>query len=389
MAFSEAQIKAIGSEILYEFGETFNEILDRQLKKTQGEDWFEKSFKTKSKNRDEALKRSGRRDPYTLIHQVTTEKNAIFRAALGREFKLGDLNYLQNQLEKITKARNKWSHPDEVFSQEDLLQLVKPIHRVLGNRNYALGQRCEELIRNLEEQKNGSLSHFSRAFGPEFKSIERTNSLLRQELMRYRETSLESYLWNRSSKLEKSTLTKAELEELIDNFENLLVAREHDQIEKEHVRRDKEFSEKLYKWMLEFALLIRLFDEDAFGVTLQSNEVSGLIGSHFSPLKESEISDLVNVSLNQLLPLPEELKVLRSELGPENCTCYWCELGARYQILPGTLSPDLFSISIINFFHFVTDESVLELLEKLSDEWIKSNNLREDFMDWIFTLPSS
>ena len=389
MTFSEPQIKAIGSEILYELGETFNEILDRQLKKTQGEDWFEKSFKTKSKNREEALRRSGRKDPHTLLHQITTEKNAIFRAALGKEFKLGDLKYLQSQLEQITKARNKWSHPDGIFSQEDLLQLVKPIHRVLGNRNYALGQRCEELIKDLTEKRSGSLSHFSRAFGSEFKSIERTNFLLRQELMRYRESSIEKYFSQRTIKLGKADLSKAELQELFDDFENLLVAQEQERLEKDHVRRDKQFSEKLYRWTLEFALLMRLFDEDAFMVSLQSGEASSGIGSHFSPLKKSEISDMVMASLNELLPIAEELKILRSELGPENCVCYWCELGGKYQIQPGRMDADLFSLAVMHYFQSVTDQGLLELIDNLSDEWFKSNNLGEDFMDWLFSLPSS
>jgi hypothetical protein len=388
MELSEAQIKAIGSEILYELGETFNEILDRQLRKTQGEDWFEKSFKTKSKNRQEALRRSGRKDPHTLLHQVTTERNAIFRAALGKEFKLGDLKYLQGQLEQITKARNKWSHPDGIFSQQDLLELVKPIHRVLGNRNYALGQRCEDLIRSLEEQKIGSLSHFSRAFGAEFKTIERSNYLLRQELMRYRDSSIERYSSQRATSLEKATLSHAELEELLDDFENLLVTQEREQLEKDHVRRDREFSAKLDRWLLEYSLLMRLFDEDAFGVSLQSGEASGVVGPHFSPLKESEIFDLMTVSLNQLLPIAEELTALRSELGPGNCVCYWCELGEKYQLLPGSLNPDLFSGAVMQFFYSVTDPNVLDLIDNFTNEWIKSNNLRDDFMDWIFSLPS-
>jgi hypothetical protein len=389
MAFSEAQIKAIGSEILYEFGETFNEILDRQLRETQGEDWFEKSFKTKSKNRDEALRRSGKMDPYTLIHQVTTEKNAIFRAALGREFKLGDLNYLQDQLEKITIARNKWSHPDEVFSQKDLLQLVKPIHRVLGNRSYALGQKCEELIISLEEQTIGSLSHFSRAFGNEFKSIERSNYLLRQELNRYRESSIEKYYSQRTSKLDKARLSKAELEQLLEDSENFLVAQEHERLEIDHVRRSEHFSEKLGRWTLELALLTRLLDEDAFGVALQAGEASSLVRSQFSPLKESEISDLVTALLNELLPMADELKVLRSELGPENCVCFFCELCGKYEILPGTVILYSFTGVIVNHFISVTNQEVLDLVENLMVEWMKSNDLSEDFMDWLFTLPSS
>jgi hypothetical protein len=292
-------------------------------------------------------------------------------------------------LERITKARNKWSHPDEVFSQEDLLQLVKPIHRVLGNRNYALGQKCEELIRSLEEQRNGSLSHFSRAFGHEFKSIERSNQLLRQELNRYRESSIEKYYSERTSKLEKTHLTKAELEELYDDFENFLVAQEQERLEKDHARRSQHFSEKLGRWTLEFALLMRLFDEDAFLASLQSGETSSVVGSDFSPLKESEISDLVFSTLNELLPMAEELKALRAELGPENCVCFFCELCGKYQILPGTVSPDLFSGAIMQYLYFVTDQGVAELMDKLSDEWIKSNDLPDDFMDWLLTLPSS
>jgi len=388
MAFSEDQIKAIGSEILYELGETFNEILDRQLKKTQGEDWFEKSFKTKSKNRQEALRRSGRKDPHTLLHQITTEKNAHYRAALGKEFKLGDLKYLQGQLEQITKARNKWSHPDGIFSEEDLLKLIKPIYRVLGNRHYALGERCEELIRSLEEKRGGSLSYFSRAFGPEFKSIERSNYLLRQELMQYRESSIEKNFSRRTSEIQDLELSKAELVELIDDYENLLVAQEQKRLEKEHNWRDRYFGKKLERWMAEFFLLVRLFDEDAFLVSLQSGDASSVIGPHFSPLKKSEISDTLTWSLNELLPLAEELTVLRSELGPENCVCYWCELAGKYQILPGTMGGETFDLALFAYFYSVTDQNVLELIDNLTAEWIKANNLREDFMEWILSIPS-
>ena len=388
MAFSEAQIKAIGSEILYELGETFNEILDRQLKKTQGEDWFEKSFKTKSKNREEALRRSGRKDPHTLLHQITTEGNAIYRAALGKEFKLGDLKYLQGQLKQITKARNKWSHPDGIFSQEDLLKLIKPIYRVLGNRDYALGEKCEELIKSLEEERSGSLSHFSRAFGSEFKSLERSNYLLRQELMRYHDSSIEKYFSLRTNEVKNSELSKADLVERIDDYENLLVAQEQKRLEKDHNWRDKYLAKKLERWMVEFFLLLRLFDEDAFGVSLQSGDASSVIGPHFSPLKKSEISDMLTMSLNELLPLAEELTVLRSELGPENCVCYWCELGEKYQLLPGQMGGETFDLALMEYFYFVTDPSVLELTENLTAEWIKANDLREDFMEWIFSMPS-
>lgn len=388
MAFSEAQIKAIGMEILYELGETFNEILDRQLGKTQGEDWFEKSFKTKSKNRKEALRRSGRKDPHTLLHQITTEKNQDYRAALGKEFKLGDLKYLQSQLEQITKARNKWSHPDGIFSQEDLLKLIKPIYRVLGNRDYALGERCEELIKSLEKERSGSLSHFSRAFGAEFKSLERSNYLLRQELMRYHDSSIEKYFSLRTNEVKNSELSKADLVERIDDYENLLVAQEQKRLEKDHNWRDKYLANKLDRWMVGFFLVLRLFDEDAFGVSLQSGDASSVIGPHFSPLKKSEISDMLTMSLNELLPLAEELKALRSELGPENCVCYWCELGGKYQILPGQMGGETFDLALMEYFHFVTDPSVLELTENLMAEWIKANDLREDFFEWIFSIPS-
>ena len=124
-------------------------------------------------------------------------------------------------------------------------------------------------------------------------------------------------------------------------------------------------------------------------VSLQSGEASSGIGSHFSPLKKSEISDMVMASLNELLPIAEELKILRSELGPENCVCYWCELGGKYQIQPGRMDADLFSLAVMHYFQSVTDQGLLELIDNLSDEWFKSNNLGEDFMDWLFSLPSS
>ena len=140
--------------------------------------------------------------------------------------------------------------------------------------------------------------------------------------------------------------------------------------------------------MVEFFLLLRLFDEDAFGVSLQSGEASSVIGPHFSPLKKSEISDMLTASLNELLPISEELKLLRSELGPENCVCYWCELGGKYQILPGQMGGETFDWALMEYFYSVTDPSVLELTENLTAEWIKANDLREDFMEWIFSIPS-
>ena len=97
---------------------------------------------------------------------------------------------------------------------------------------------------------------------------------------------------------------------------------------------------------------------------------------------------MLTASLNELLPISEELKLLRSELGPENCVCYWCELGGKYQILPGQMGGETFDWALMEYFYSVTDPSVLELTENLTAEWIKANDLREDFMEWIFSIPS-
>ena len=42
----------------------------------------------------------------------------------------------------------------------------------------------------------------------------------------------------------------------------------------------------------------------------------------------------------------------------------------------------------MEYFYFVTDQDVLELTENLTAEWIKANDLREDFIEWIFSIPS-
>jgi Swt1-like HEPN len=386
MTLSEAQIKVLGSEILYELGETFNEILERQLKDSQGSDWFEKSFKTKSKDRKAALSRTGRKDPYTLLHQITTEGNNIFRSALGREFKIVDIHYLNSQLTRIVTARNKWSHPDGVFTEEDLVKLITPIFNVLGNRNYALGNRCEEILISIREKKLSSFTQFSIAFGPDFKKVERANYLLREELMRFHDNSIEQYLSKSSGSVDLDGLDKSELIEINESAENYIVSMERNWLSSLHNKADQIVSEKICRWLLEFALLHRIIDQDMIRDMVELSDSSKVDGAGVTVLQLEQIRDLIHACLRELLSIGNELEVLRSKLGAENCACYWCELCAKYKLEPGNPAGDFLTKAIGEYSLGGTSETTARLIGEIIKSFLAENDLDFEYFNWIFAL---
>ena len=386
MTLSEAQIKALGSEILYELGETFNEILERQLKDSQGSDWFEKSFKTKSKDRKAALSRTGRKDPHTLLHQITTEGNNIFRSALGKEFKIDDSKYLNSQLTRIVTARNKWSHPDGAFTEQDLVKLITPIFNVLGNRNYALGNRCEEILISIREKKLSSFIQFSIAFGPDFKKVERANYLLREELMRFHDNSIEQYL-SKSPKGESlDKLNKSELIAINESAENYIVSMESNWLSSLHNRADQIVSEKICRWLLEFALLERIIDQDIIREKSIFSDSSEIDGAGVTVLKLEQIKDLIHACLRELLSIGNELEVLRSKLGAENCACYWCELCAKYRLEPGSPAGDSLTRALGEYSVGSISETAATLIGEIIKSFLAENDLDFEYFNWIFAL---
>jgi len=384
MTLSEAQIKVLGSEILYELGETFNEILERQLKDSQGSDWFEKSFKTKSKDRKAALSRTGRKDPHTLLHQITTEGNNIFRSALGREFKIVDIHYLNSQLTRIVTARNKWSHPDGVFTEEDLVKLITPIYNVLGNRNYALGNRCEEILISIREKKLSSFTQFSIAFGPDFKKVERANYLLREELMRFHDNSIEQYLSKSSQRESLDKLNKSELIEINESAENYIVSMERHWLSLFHEKQDRLVAQKICRWLLDFELLVRMIHQDAITETVESSD--SLEVDSVAVLKVEQIRDLVIAYLNELLSIGGELQDLKSELGAGNCVCRYCELTEKYGLEPGIPIADSLTGAVGGYLSLRTNETADRLIGEIVENFLAENNLDFEYFNWMFAL---
>ena len=388
MELTEAQIRALGDEILKDFGQELYEILERRLSARLGKGWFEGSFRTKSKNKDLAKTKAGRRDTYTLIHQLVSEKNNDFRGAITKEFKLHDNGeYIITQLKKVIDSRNKWSHPDELFTPEDFLLLLNPIYKILGNRNNQLGDRCEELIRTIHENLPVNFASFSTAFGQDFRSLERNNEILRNDLRKYRLDSLEMHYPGEYLDDDLENLSREELIEYLGKLNNALVSERASTNFYDHSGRVELLNERLNRWRIEFALLFTLFSVDK---TIDYIEFEDLImnetGQKWIPLKVEHSKDLIRSYFAELGKLVREAIDLRTEIGFENCSCHYCFLLNKYDLLPGSTGGDIFEGAIRHYLFSQTEAEIKEVIEQCWKEWQAEFGFSEDLLDSIFPM---
>jgi hypothetical protein len=386
MELTEAKIRALGDEILKDFGQELYEILDKRLSARLGEGWFQESFRTKSKNKDLAKTKAGKRDTYTLIHQLISEKNNDFRGAIAKEFKLHDNGeYIIVQLVKVLEARNKWSHPDELFTSKDFLMLLSPIYKILGNRNNQLGDRCEELIRIINENLPVNFASFSTAFGQDFRSLERNNELLRNDLRKYRLDSLETHYPGEYLDDDLDSLSREELIEFMGKLNNALVSERESTNFYDHSGRDQLLSERLNSWRADFALLVTLFSADK---VINYIEFEDLIlnetGRKWIPFKLEHSKDLIGSYFAELGKLVKAVIDLRAEIGFENCSCHYCFLLNKYDLLPGSAAGDMFGGAVRHYLFFQTEDEITEVIDQCWNEWQEEFGFSEGLLNSIF-----
>jgi hypothetical protein len=319
----ENQIQTLGYELISEFGDELFKILDKRLTPKFGSDWFSKTLKFKKGG----MRPSSPKDVHTIVHQVVTEKNNDWRGAIAAEFQLSDYGkYANKYFQNILDSRNKWMHPDDSFSHDHLRNLVGSIHKIFGNRNHPLGDKCEEIFELLRSGSPFSFAIFSRAFGEDYALALRQNQLLREELMKFRENSLNSPFHGDFIEENLQKASRNELLELVTHINNRLAIAKQDIRFLKHYWESRDISVHLQKIFTQIMILIGFVDEEFFfnrpGVEVKIN---GELVQFSKPLEKSQLSDLMNAYFSELAFLISRAIALSEEAGPDNCTCKVCE----------------------------------------------------------------
>jgi hypothetical protein len=387
MRLSQKQIETLGDEYIKDFGTSIAEILDRQLTKKHGKGWFEITFKTPDKNKANALKKAGKKDPYTLIHQIVKNKNNDYRAAIASEFKLPNSSVsIHDPLTTILDLRNKWAHPNDEMSLKDLLSLLDSIYLILGNRNHVLGDRCEELIKAIRDDLTVDYGAFSSAFGNEFRKSKRSIELLQDALRAYRIEAVERFEGLKIEDL--NTEISAELISAVRTWQIISAATLDRETYWLHNLKGEELNLKLSLFLSDLFNLFNLFDLDIFisdpkvfiqldGETLLKKPKS---------LTKNQMIDLVKAYFTHLSTLVNQVVELRNEMGIANCVCFYCCTLDQYGFPVGYVQPqDLLTGSVMDFFaNNSFSESLSQMFDESFQSWMQENNYSKDLIDSIF-----
>ena len=382
------QIRALGDEYLKLFGDALFEILNRHLSKRLGPTWFKQSYKH-TKGRKSSAKKAGQRDVYTIIHQVLIERNNDFRSALNKEFKSPDNGvYLMLQLEKVLKARNKWSHPHGVFGVNDLLALLRPMYNVFGNREDEFGERCRNLIETLQTNNQASLIMFSAAFGKEYLEIEKKNFEMEKLLQQMKEQSA------RSGELIESSDIKPTIN-IIEDYENL-IQEKNKAIEELywnsvyfHHHGDAEILKlKLLEWAKDLLVLILQLDFDFVYDQIEHQEL-WKIDNNFTPDRFSDVQmrDLIRFHFGYATTLFKEVEKFYERVQPETCECSYCEITRKYDFPVLQLSGDFQFMQQIEYIVEHIDESVIRIVDEEFEKWLVDSNTSKEVYYAIFGEP--
>jgi hypothetical protein len=377
----ENQIQTLGYELIAEFGNELFKILDKHLTPKFGADWFLKTLKFKKGG----MRPSSPKDVHTIVHQVVTEKNNDWRGAIAAEFQLSDYGkYAYKYFENILNSRNKWMHPDQNFSHNHLLSLVEAIHKIFGNRNHPLGDKCEEIFELLRSGTPFSFAMFSRAFGEDYLLALRQNQLLRDELMKFRDHTLNSPFNGNFREEELQNATRDELLDLVTQINNRRVVAVQDIFFYRHYGDRAAIRQQLHKNISQTAVLIGFLDEDiALNNSRLEVKLDGIPLKFSNPLDISHVRDLVRAYLAELAALISRIIDLSKEAGPDNCICKVCEILGPVCVDWFMDYDELwFSITahMFNWRGFFGDSESF-VLEELFGEEIVRMQLRNDFSD--------
>jgi hypothetical protein len=385
---NEKQIQTLGYELLYEFGNELFEILDRRLAPKYGNEWFSKTLKFRKGGK----RASSPRDVHTIIHQIVTEKNNEWRGAIAAEFKMPDYGkYAFKYFEKILESRNKWMHPDDVFSKSHLIDLVDPIHKIFGNQNHPLGDKCEEILERLKSGMNFTFAIFSSAFGEEYLLTQRQNQLLRDEILRFRDLTNSKTFKGSYLPEHLEDLKREELLELISQFNNEKVVLVEDLYFYKHFGERADIRASLIKVFTQFSVLIGMFDEDLFfnnglvELVLRGEKVNMM-----PELLDYQKRDLLRAYFTELAELIKRIILFSSEAGPENCVCKVCEIcGPVSSSWFGNYDDVAIAIGLqmFNWRGALEDVEGLSIEQMVGEEVIRMqilNNFTDDEMELIF-----
>ena len=321
---NENQIQALGYELISEFGDELYKILDKRLTPKFGNDWFLKTLKFKEGGR----RPSSPKDVHTIVHQVLTEKNNDWRGAISAEFKLSDYGkYAYRYLENILDSRNKWMHPDDVFSKDHLLHLVKSIHKIFGNRDHPLGDKCEEMLELLRIGEPFNLAMYSRAFGEDYLLALRQNELLRDELMKFRDLTLHPPFITDFPEEELQNASRERLFEIVAQINNERVITEQSRQFFIHHGARESIKGILFKNGYQIMILVNNFLQDNFFADPRVEvRLDGIVGEFTEPLEINHFRDLLQAYLSEVADQIRRIIVLSKEAGSDKCTCKVCEV---------------------------------------------------------------
>lgn len=383
----ENQIQTLGYELISEFGNELFKILEKRLTPKFGSDWFSKTLKFKK-----GVRPSSPKDVHTIVHQVVTEKNNDWRGAIAAEFQLSDYGkYAYKYFENILDSRNKWMHPDDTFSHDHLRSLVESIHKIFGNRNHPLGDKCEEIFELLSSGASFSFAIFSRAFGEDYLLALRQNQLLRDELIKFRENSLNSPFHGNFLEEDLQSASRDELLNLVTQINNRLVIAEQDKIFLKHFWESRDIQVHKEKIFTQIMILLGFADEELFfnrpGVEAK---IDGELIQFSKPLERSQLSDLLNAYFSEIAFLISRAIILSREAGPDNCTCKVCEIYGpvsdmwfiNFDQIPAFVNGLMF-----NWRSFLGEVESFVLEELLGEAMVKmqlENNFSDLEMSYIF-----
>ncbi len=377
----ENQIQTLGYELISEFGDELFKILDKRLTPKFGSDWFSKTLKFKKGG----MRPSSPKDVHTIVHQVVTEKNNDWRGAIAAEFQLSDYGkYAHKYFENILSSRNKWMHPDQSFSHDHLLNLVESIHKIFGNRNHPLGDKCEEIFGLIRSGAPFNFAMFSRAFGEDYLLALRQNQLLREELMKFRDETLNSPFNANFLEKELQDATRDELLDLVTQMNNRRVVTLQDLFFYKHYGESAEIRQQLQKNFSHTRDLIGFLDEEIFFNNSRVEvKLDGNLLKFSKPLDISQVRDLVRAYLSELAALISRIIKLSKEAGPDNCICKVCEICgpvgfnwfSDYDKLRFSITAHMFN------WRGGLGDSEGFVLEELFGEEVVRMQLRNDFSD--------
>ena len=75
---------------------------------------------------------------------------------------------------------------------------------------------------------------------------------------------------------------------------------------------------------------------------------------------------------------------LRAEIGFENCSCHYCFLLNKHDLLPGSAAGDIFEGAIRQYLLFQAEDEIKEVIDQCWKEWQEEFGFSEELLESIF-----